>query len=226
MNRFPTGARALAPLLAAAGLLAGCAAPAPPKVVEAAAATAPDAAVLLRVAEIEGFALRLREADRAELIEEWRLAIRSAQPARTALLRLHPLSPVYDPDGAVALLEELSAEERRAVLRGWVDIVGAVRQGDLRAREQAERAREQAERAREQLDRAREQLAAQAERQRTQLREADRRALDERARLDQERVRTETERQRADALAARLEELQRTMQALRDIDRRQINRTP
>ena len=134
MNVFATGARTAAAGLAAAWLLAGCAAPPPPPPPKAEPPTAAsiDAAALLRAADVEAFAMRLREADRAELMEEWRLAVRSEQPARSALLKLHPLSPVYDPESAFVLLENLSAQERRAVLRGWADIVTAVRQDDLR----------------------------------------------------------------------------------------------
>lgn len=230
MILFSCGARARAAALAAAlgwttvVALAGCTMFAP--AARTSAASAASAPQPIRAIEIEAFALRLREADQAELLDEWQLSQRAPQPARAALLKLHPVSPVYDPEGALALLDGMDADERRAVLRGWIDIVAAVRQGDTRLREQTERAREQAERVREQAERARDQLVAQAERQRMQLREADRRALDDRQRIEAERQRTELERQRADVLAARLDELQRTMQALRDIDRRQVNRTP
>ena len=71
---------------------------------------------------------------------------------------------------------------------------------------------------REQSERTREKLAIQLERQRMLLREADKRSLEDRQRADVERL-------RADALAARVEELQRTVQALRDIDRRQLDRS-
>lgn len=216
-----SGVRAAVLALAAAFALAGCGllAPKPPAVKP----LAPESG---RTVEIEAFAQRLREADQAELLDEWQLSQRAPRPARTALLKLHPISPVYDPEGGLALLDDLEADERRAVLRGWIDIVASVRQADARARDQAERSREQADRGRDQAERARDQMAAQAERQRMQLREADRRAIDDRQRIDAERQRTELERQRAEVLAARLDELQRTMQALRDIDRRQVNRTP
>lgn len=216
-------ARAMATAVLAA--VAGCAAPlaelppAPPTAspqISLAPAATPDAR---RIAALEALALRLRDADRAGLLVEWTAAQRSAQAPRKALLMLHPGSPVHDPDAALRLLEEVDAEERRVVLRGWAAIMAAIRQSDERAREQAERAREQAERAREQAERAREQLAIQLERQRLLLRDADRRAVDDRQRADIERL-------RAEALAARIEELQRTMQALRDIDRRQLDRNP
>lgn len=174
-----------------------------------------------RAAEVDAWAQRLRGAGRIDLAEEWAVLQRAPDPdpARTAMLQLHPWSPAFDLDAGLALVERLDTGVRRVVLRNWAEIAAVQRQTEERAREQAERAREQAERTREQAERNRDQLALQLERQRLQLREADRRAVDDRLRMEQER-------QRAEALVARIEELQRTMQALREIDRRQLDRNP
>lgn len=214
-----TRSTVLQALVAACMTAAGCAqVPDPPP---APAPSESQLAEARRAVALDAWAQRLRGMGRVELAEEWSQLQRTAEPdpARTALLHLHPLSPTFDLDAGLTLVECLEAGVRRVVLRNWAEIASAQRQNEERAREQAERAREQAERTREQAERNRDQLALQLERQRSQLREADRRAVDDRLRMEQER-------QRADALLARIEELQRTMQALREIDRRQLDRNP
>lgn len=142
---------------------------------------------------------RARAATRTDLAQEWAALAREPSVMREALLLLLPQSPQYDDAQGVQLLERMNPDERRMVLLALTSILAEQRRNDERTREQ---------------------IAQALERQRALVIASDKRADQLVAQRDEQQKRADAATLRVEQLTAQLAELQRTLAALREIDRR------
>lgn len=190
-------------------LLSGCALLPPAEVEGSADRRVPAASVRevdARAAAFDAFAQRVRAAPRGELALEWARLEQEPAADRRALLLLLPQSPRLDERQGLLELEQLPSDERRRVLEAWSGVLLEQRRQDERLREQVAQALERQRGTQIQVDRRNEQLAQQL--------------ADVNRRLAEATLRAEAATLRADQLALQVQELQRTLAALREIDRR------